>query len=139
MSGWEDDSYCIACGRENPIGMKLDFVLTDDGIETSYVFPKVFQGYKDTVHGGMVALLLDEIMVNLPLRKDKIPAVSADIKVKLKKPLAVGDEVLARAKYLKTRSRFFIIKGEVIRKKDNELIAESEALCVRVEGKGLKL
>lgn len=139
MSGWEDDHYCIACGKDNPIGMKLDFVLTEEGIETSYVFPKVFQGYKDTVHGGMVALLLDEIMVNLPLRKDRIPAVSADIKVKLKKPLAVGDEVLARAKYLKVRSRFFVVKGEVIRKSDGELIAESEALCIKVDGKGLKL
>jgi hypothetical protein len=51
---WVDDRYCFACGEKNPIGMKLQFVLKDDFIETSFVFPKEFQGYKNTVHGGRV-------------------------------------------------------------------------------------
>jgi len=24
------DNYCFACGKENPIGLKLDFVVQDD-------------------------------------------------------------------------------------------------------------
>lgn len=27
-----NDNYCFACGKENPIGLKLDFVVQDDKI-----------------------------------------------------------------------------------------------------------
>jgi uncharacterized protein (TIGR00369 family) len=139
MKQWEDDHYCIACGKENPVGMKLEFTPTEEGLETRYVFPKVFQGYKDTVHGGMIALLLDEIMVNLPLRKSRIPAVSININVRLRKPLMVGEPVTASAFYVKQGTKSFVIKGRLVRDKDNALIAESEATCLRVEAESIIL
>jgi len=133
MNDWEDDNYCIACGKKNPIGMKLKFREEGEGISCGYMFPKEFQGYKNHVHGGMIALLLDEIMVNLPIRKDGILAVSFDLKIRLKKPLLIGEPVTAKAFYLKKKSKTFVIKGELYRNSDNVLIAESEALCMKVD------
>lgn len=130
---WVDDRYCFACGEKNPIGMKLQFVLKNDFIETSFVFPKEFQGYKDTVHGGMISLLLDEVMVNLPWKKYQVPVVSAEINVKLKKPLKIGEKVLARAWIEKERRKIFYVKGIVIKEETSEIIAEATAVCVKVE------
>ncbi len=130
---WDDDNYCIACGKNNPIGMKLVFNVDGDTLWTKYSFPREFQGYKQIVHGGMIALLLDEIMVNLPLRKDKIPAVSYEISVKLRKPLKINESVTARAYYLEFDKRKMTVKGEVIRDSDNEVIATGEAKCLRVK------
>ncbi|MBP7792914.1 MAG: PaaI family thioesterase [Candidatus Goldbacteria bacterium] len=132
MTEWLDDRYCIACGDRNPIGMHLKFVIKDDNLETKYTFPREFQGYKDLVHGGMLSLLLDEIMVNLPLQKLKVPVVSADLRIKLKKPLRVGEKVIARAHIIKQKGRFFIVKGEIVKEKTNELIATGESICVKV-------
>jgi uncharacterized protein (TIGR00369 family) len=132
---WVDDRYCFACGEKNPIGMKLQFVLKDDFIETSFVFPKEFQGYKNTVHGGMISLLLDEVMVNLPWKKYQVPVVSAEINVKLRKPLEIGEKVLARAWFEKEKRKIFYVKGTVIKEKDSEVIAEATAICVKVEAK----
>lgn len=138
MSEWVDDRYCFACGERNPIGMHLKFNLTDHGLETKYTFPKELQGYKDIAHGGMIALLLDEIMVNLPWKKLKVPVVSAEMRVKLKKPLKTGEEVTARASITKENSRVIYVKGEVVRD-GGEVVAEGEATCMKIDFKGVQL
>jgi len=139
MTEWIDDRYCFACGEKNPIGMHLKFTANGDSIETKYIFPKELQGYKDFVHGGMISLLLDEVMVNLPWQKLKVPVVSAELKIKLIKPLKVGEEVIARACVIKQKSRIFVIKGEVVKEKTNELIAEGESICVKIDAKQIKI
>ncbi|HRU39917.1 MAG TPA: PaaI family thioesterase [Candidatus Goldiibacteriota bacterium] len=138
MSEWEDDRYCIACGERNPIGMKLVFTETESGLETKYAFPKEFQGYRDTVHGGMLALLLDEIMVNLPWKKYKKPVVSFDLRVKLRKPLKTGEEITARAFFVSDKGRIVRVRGEIVRQ-NGELVAEGEAACMKVDTKDMKL
>lgn len=132
MNEWADDGYCFACGEKNPIGMHLVFTENGDRLETKYSFPKELQGYRDVTHGGMISLLLDEIMVNLPLRKDKIPAVSYEINVKLRKPLKINEPVTARSSYVEFDKRKMFIKGEVVRDTDGQLIAEGTAKCLRV-------
>lgn len=132
---WIDDRYCFACGEKNPIGMKLSFEIDKESLKTFYVFPKEFQGYKDVVHGGMISLLLDEVMVNLPWLIYKIPVVSAEIKIKLKKPLRVGEKVIANAWLDKQKKNFYYTKAVLVREQDNEIIAESEAICVKVDAK----
>jgi len=135
MSAWDDDKYCIACGSENPIGMKLKFTLKDDHIEAKYTFPREFQGYKGVVHGGMLSLLLDEVMVNLPLRKYMVPVVSVDIRVKLRKPLRIGDPAACRAFFVKEKLKSYVVRGEVRNEINNELVAEAEAVCLKVGDK----
>lgn len=135
MTQWIDDRYCFACGEKNPIGMHLKFSINNDIIETRYIFPKEFQGYKDFVHGGMISLLLDEVMVNLPWLKLRVPVVSADLKIKLRKPLRIEEEVIAKAFIKKQKGKIYFIKGEVIKEKTKELIAEGEAICFQIDAK----
>ena len=134
MSGeWVDDKYCFACGDKNPIGMRLHFTLTKDGgLEAKYTFPKELQGYSGIVHGGMISLLLDEVMVNLPWLKLKQPVVSADIRIKLKKPLKIGVPVIARAFITRQKKNIFWVKSALIREADGVEVAQAEATCVQV-------
>ena len=86
----EDDHMCYVCGKENPQGLKLDFKHPEkDRLEATVVFTKEHQGFKNIVHGGMMAMLLDEMMVNLAW-KEGIPAVTAEFTVRLKKAAKVG-------------------------------------------------
>ncbi len=135
--GWLDDRYCFACGEKNPIGMHLHFTLTEGGIEAKYAFPKEMQGYKDTVHGGMISLLLDEVMVNLPWLKNKLPVVSADIRVKLKKPLRIGEKVTTKAWIDRQKKKLYWIKSVLTRDSDGVVMAEAEATCVQVDASQL--
>jgi acyl-coenzyme A thioesterase PaaI-like protein len=135
MSEWVDDRYCFACGEKNPIGMHLKFTETEKGLETKYIFPKELQGFRNIAHGG--SLLLDEIMVNLPWKKLKVAVVSAEMRVKLKKPLKTGEEVTARAWIDRQKSRAIYVKGEVVLA-DGQVIAEGEATCVKIDFKGIE-
>jgi uncharacterized protein (TIGR00369 family) len=141
MSGeWIDDGYCFACGEKNPIGMHLDFELTGDGgIKAKYSFPRQFQGYSGVTHGGMISLLLDEVMVNLPWLKEKKPVVTAEIKVRFIKPLAVLEPVTARAWVDRSRKNIVWIKSELTRDRDGEVVAGAEALCMKVEAGQMKI
>ena len=89
----QDDQMCFCCGRKNPDGLQLNFELVGERkIKTQYTFPKKFQGFKDIVHGGIIATVLDEVMVNLAYRLG-IMAVTASMEIRLKRPARVGQTI----------------------------------------------
>jgi acyl-coenzyme A thioesterase PaaI-like protein len=131
---WTDDHYCIACGKDNPHGLKLDFEVADGRLRTSCVFPKHMQGYADVVHGGIIGMVLDEVMVMLPLRVLKVPVISAEIRFRLKEPVRVGQRVVFTAEMEGPDKKVILTRGEA-RLEDGTLVATAEGKCVRVKGK----
>jgi len=132
MNSWEDDQYCFACGDKNPIGMHLRFELEGEELQVKYRFPKELQGYRETVHGGMLTLLLDEVMVNLPWKKMKVAVVSAELRVKLRAPAKIGDEITARAWVVREKSKIMVI-ASVAKNSSGTVVAEAEATCFKVD------
>ena len=61
MELW-DDSKCFACGKSNPIGLKLEFEISEGGrrVKTECLPNPWFQGWSNIVHGGIIATILDE-------------------------------------------------------------------------------
>ena len=117
----EDDFYCFGCGKNNPIGLKLDFKIgKDKTIFSEFTPQKNHQGYANITHGGIMALVLDEIMGNLPWKLGKL-VVAAEFTVKLKKPSPVGKKLFLKAKIENENGRVIQIsssakneKGEVM-------------------------
>jgi uncharacterized protein (TIGR00369 family) len=102
---YRDDGMCFVCGHKNPIGLKLHFTLTDDGaLETRFTPKKVHQGYADVVHGGILATILDEVMVNLPYQLGR-KAITARMTVNLNRPAKVGEELVFRAQLVRETRR----------------------------------
>jgi uncharacterized protein (TIGR00369 family) len=54
---------CFVCGRENPVGLRLDFHEDHEAhqVKASVTVPDTYQGYPGVVHGGIVSTILDEI------------------------------------------------------------------------------
>ncbi len=87
------DNMCFACGRDNPISLKLDFKPVEaDLVEAKFTPTANHQGYDDIMHGGLVSTLLDEAMAKVIVFKG-IKAVTAEISVKFKKPVLIGGEL----------------------------------------------
>jgi acyl-coenzyme A thioesterase PaaI-like protein len=132
-----DDRMCYACGKKNAVGLKLAFERPETGRLLSEVtFKKEHQGYKDIVHGGLVATVLDEMMVNLAWLQGT-PAMTAELTVRLKKPVPVGQKVLlegllepgegsGRGKLLRMRATAKSPAGV--------LYADAQAKCLRLPG-----
>lgn len=130
----EDDGMCYVCGKNNKDGFRLDFEHPRSGVlRAEVVFEKRHQGYKGIVHGGLVATLLDEMMINLAW-KEGFPAVTAELNVRLKKATLVGDKVRLEGRLEPSKAR----KGRLIKAKaeawnqKGELLAWATATCVRL-------
>jgi acyl-coenzyme A thioesterase PaaI-like protein len=80
---------CFYCGKDNPLGLKMNFSLSGDLCFSEVTPPDFLQGYDGVLHGGIISALLDEVMVNHLLAKG-VQTVTADLYVRFKKPVPIG-------------------------------------------------
>jgi uncharacterized protein (TIGR00369 family) len=54
---------CFVCGRENPIGLGLEFYEDPaaNQVRAEITIPDQYQGYPGVVHGGIISAILDEV------------------------------------------------------------------------------
>jgi hypothetical protein len=50
---------CFICGRQNPIGLKLEFYEDQQThrVRATVTIPDTYQGYPGVVHGGIVSTI----------------------------------------------------------------------------------
>jgi len=92
-----DDGRCIGCGPHAPHGLHMRFAVNaDKSVESTVTVPPGFQGWRDVVHGGVVALLLDEAMAYAAGAAGEL-GMTADLKLRFRKSVPVGRPVTVRA------------------------------------------
>lgn len=131
MNKLEDDHHCFVCGEKNPYGLHLKFSLHEGKVSSEFVPQKIHQGYKDIIHGGIISTIIDEAMVKAALMQG-IPAVTAEITMRFKNPLTVGEKVIVEAIITK-RDKKIIETSARMKKTDGTLIAEGHAKLLRHE------
>jgi uncharacterized protein (TIGR00369 family) len=120
----EDDHYCFVCGRQNPNGLNLVFSSLDGKARAEFTIQKEFQGYKDIVHGGVIAAVLDEAMIKAVLSQG-IKAVTAEITVRFRDPLYTNEKAIVEAEILKKGKTLIEAKAH-IRRPGSGTIAEGK-------------
>jgi acyl-coenzyme A thioesterase PaaI-like protein len=100
-------------------------------METKFRPEKVHQGFNNIVHGGIISLILDEIMLNLLWRIGK-PSLTASLEISFKKPAMVGETLIFKAKIERERKKLIYTKAEAYLE-DGVLIAEARAKCFRMK------
>lgn len=123
----ENATMCFACGKDNPIGLKIAFALDDDGRCTAtFTGESNHVGYENTVHGGIIYAALDDVMANvLYLQKKK--AHTARCEVRYRRPLEVGQTVRLSGWIESERRRLVVLKGEARLSDSGDLVADAEA------------
>ena len=63
INPWEgmEGYFCFGCAPNNESGLKMEFYEDGDEIVSKWVPEARFQGWLNTLHGGIQATLLDEI------------------------------------------------------------------------------
>lgn len=126
----QDDNYCFVCGSENPIGLGLRFEFDGEVLRTRYTPLKAHQGFRKVVHGGLIATVLDECMAQVAIRRHGKLAATAELSVRLKQPLYVGQEAHAEAVVIRASRRLIEARAELRRASDNVLIAVAVAKLI---------
>jgi acyl-coenzyme A thioesterase PaaI-like protein len=128
---YDNDQMCFVCGKRNRDGLQLDFELVGEGgIRTEFTPPKRYQGWKDIVHGGIIATILDEVMVNAAYLR-KIVAVSAKLEIKLRKPAAVGERLIFHGRIVRQGAKTLKVKAWA-EQEDGDVVAEATGLLMKV-------
>lgn len=125
---------CFGCGLENPIGLKLKIYQTGPGmIETTYIAPEQFEGYPGTLHGGIVATILDEVSSRAHMDGSTEPRFmfSGKIEVKYRANVPIGKPLKIIGKAGKTKGKT-AESWAGIYDEEGRLLAEATALLFDV-------
>lgn len=131
---------CFVCGESNPIGFKLRFE-TDGTIVTARFVPRrEHAGFREVVHGGLIATLLDEVMVWACAVQTKRFAYCAELNVRFLQPLRPGEPAILSARLAANRkNRIFEAEGSV-KNQAGETLATSTGKYLPIsEGDASKL
>ena len=139
MSFWKGPSFrnythfpmCIACGKENPIGLKMELRFEQETVKAEFTPQAHHQGWPDIVHGGILHLLLDEATVYVP-RYYGLNCVTAKFEARLRQPVHVGQQLLVSA-WMTKRSRKLVEAEGQIRLADGTVVADGKATMYVVE------
>lgn len=127
----EDDHFCFVCGVNNPLGLKLTFEHDGTTMRTAFTPEKNHQGFANVVHGGIIATVLDEIMLNL-LYRNNIPAVTAELQVRFCKPCFVNERLFFQASIVENNGRIATTSAQA-KDSHNEIVARAQAKCVIIK------
>jgi uncharacterized protein (TIGR00369 family) len=105
-------AQCFFCGREHPSGLKLDFRELPDGAVTArFSCESLFEGYREALHGGAVAALLDSAMTNCLFSKG-IVAVTAELVVRFLRPVRLDGPGEVTATVARVRGPLHYMQAE---------------------------
>ena len=106
--------FCIVCGRANGCGLGLRFSLRDDGgVEARFECKARFQGYEGLLHGGVTSLLLDGAMTNCLFARG-IVAVTAEITVRFRHPIALDEPLVVQAHIIRSQAPLHIAEAHIV-------------------------
>ncbi|MBJ7332908.1 MAG: PaaI family thioesterase [Solirubrobacteraceae bacterium] len=126
---------CLGCGPENASGLQMEMYTASPRedetkrVRTTIVLDSRHEGAPGLAHGGIVATALDDLFGGVLVRL-RIPAVTANLSVDYRAPIALGRELSLEGwcegvEGRKVRMRGTIHDGE-------KLVAEATGLFIQV-------
>lgn len=127
---WESNPEynCFGCCPNNPIGTRLRFYDDDEHNEYADVVSvwqptQNHQSWINTLHGGIQAVLLDEVCGWVVFKKLKTSGVTAKMEIKYKHAVStINGALILRGRLLSYNHRVAQVEGE-IQDKDGKQLA----------------
>jgi len=120
---------CFACGLENPFGLQLEFY--DNGVDEvtcTYIVPERFNGYPGIAHGGIVAAMMDEVVIRTAMIADPNRfMMTATIELKYRRPVPTSTRLHLVGRMIRDRGRYARAAGE-LRLPDGTVAVEAEMM-----------
>lgn len=104
---------CLVCGKDNPLGHRLRLAVdphTGD-VVVHWTPTEHHAGFKNLVHGGATATVLDEAMAWTAIWNRRRMCVCAEMTLRFRKPVMPGTPLIIRASVEHARERLVIIRA----------------------------
>lgn len=113
---------CIACCPTRADGLHLEPILTGDIVTDDFIFPQRCEGFDSIVHGGFVAMVLDEMACYAPILKSKKLPMTMSLEVKYQRPVETNKEYRIQAEIKSREGQVFTVFSSI---SDNQGILAS--------------
>ncbi len=106
--------YCFGCCPDNKDGIRMQFYADGDEVVSVWKPQRQFQGWVDTLHGGIQAVMLDEICAWAVMLKMNTTGVTAKMETRYKHSIMTTDRyVVLRAKVIDVRRNIATIEASI--------------------------
>jgi uncharacterized protein (TIGR00369 family) len=125
---------CFGCGRANPVGLHLEFLLAEDGmVVCKAAIPDTYEGPQGYVHGGIIATLLDEAM-SKAVRARGYTAMTRHMEVEYLRPVPSGAPIRLEGHLTHNEGRKHWAQARILSADGTEL-ARSKGLFIEIRGR----
>lgn len=118
---------CFGCAPENPAGIRMEFFEDGDEVVSTWEPRPEYQGWLDTLHGGIHSVLLDEICAWVVLRKLQTTGVTSKMETRFLKPVSTNDPYITLRAQIREKKRNIVLIEARLFNSAGELC--SQALC----------
>jgi len=122
----EAATMCFACGKDNPIGLRIAFRVEGDVCTAEFTPDANHVGWEDTVHGGIIYAALDDVTANVLYQQGR-KAHTARCEIRYRQAVTVGETLLLKGWIENEKGRLVLLKGEARRKADEAVVADCVA------------
>ena len=109
---------CFACGRNNPVGLHLEWFnnYDENQVETTFTLDDNYCSYPGTMHGGIIATILDETSGRAILLDNDFNRLMVTLKMEMvyKKNTPTNTPLKAVGRVLKDSGSRAQVEGEII-------------------------
>jgi len=113
---------CFVCGEANPRGLQRRSRVEGGRVVLEYRTRETDRGWRHLVHGGITITLMDEVMTWAAILEERGACVAAEIKSRLRRPIAAGQQVRAEARVTGRKSRMILTEAQLL-DEDGQLLA----------------
>ena len=127
---WADkEGYnCFGCAPDNPMGLKMQFYEDGDEVVSIWQPSTHHQGWIDTLHGGIIATLVDETGAWLITRKLQTTAMTVRLNINYRRPIMTNAGSVTVRSRLAQQMRNFITVAVDVMDSDNKVCAQGEII-----------
>lgn len=123
---------CFGCGTNNGVGLQLDGFELEEGIVSVAFNPRTdYIGFKDTLHGGIIATALDEVSAWSAMLHESVLVYTATLDIRYRKPAMVGSSFTLTGIVEERRGRRLTIAARL--HGDDGVLAESKGVFIVAE------
>lgn len=117
---------CFGCSSDNPHGLQMTFYTDGQAVFSEIHVPSHMSGWNKTVHGGILSVILDEIMSWAVLSLLKKMGMTKTMTIEFLKPVSILETLKAEGRPVEQSGRHeALVEGFVYNQK-GELCARSK-------------
>ncbi len=124
-----DPHGCFVCGQLNEIGLRIRILASAGRAWTTLTLDPAYQGWDQVAHGGILAALLDELMLWALFEHD-CWGVTAALAVRYRRPVPIGRPIRVEGWVTDVRRRLYRAEGRIVDTAHGSVLCTAEGSYV---------